>query len=219
MIESAVQYFEPVQEYKLNPANQSVRSGILKDVATQKWVDVKVVRDLTPSRVDSAEKIWKPERLHLSACRSSQGKQPEHAHWDWKGKTNPFWASQWRFTAVFFKETCEGLMAVRTKPRPSRLTKKPVLYVDFVEVAPWNSRDLTDTPRFSGVGTLLVIDGIKMSLDAGWKGRIGLSALSQAKGFYTRLGMIMIEEGDAEYGDLAYFEFDEQSVEKLIDQL
>lgn len=202
----------------MNSINPSVRPGILKDVVTQKWVDVKVVRDLAPSSVDSTEKAWKPERLHLSACRSSLGEQPEHAHWDWKGKTNPFWASQWRFTGVFLGENCEGLMAVRTKSKSSRLTKKPVLYVDFVEVAPWNSRNLTDTPRFSGVGTLLVTDAIRMSLDIGWKGRIGLSALSQAKGFYTRLGMIMIEEGDAEYGDLAYFEFDEQTAEKLTNQ-
>lgn len=208
----------PYRNVKLIPIKSSVRSGILKDVVTQKWVDVNVIRDLSPSRVDSVEKVWKPERLHLSACRSLQGKQPEHAHWDWKGKTNPFWASQWRFTGVFLGETCEGLMAVRTKSKASRLSKKPVLYVDFVEVAPWNSRDLTDTPRFSGVGTHLVTDAIKMSLDAGWKGRVGLSALSQAKGFYTRLGMIMIEEGDAEYGDLAYFEFDELTAQKLAEQ-
>lgn len=107
-------------------------------------------------------------------------------------------------------------MAVRPRQRAGRLVPGPVLYVDFIEVAPWNSRDLTDTPRLGGAGTQLVTEAVAMSIDLGWNGRVGLSALQQAKGFYTRLGMTVVDEGDPDYGELASFEFDEQAVRMLL---
>ena len=192
--------------------------GFLKNRATGAFIEVRVVRDIAIADVERAESSWRPERNRLSGERRDRGRVPEHAHWDWSNKINPAWAAQWRFVAIASDDQIEGMMAVRTKPRAGRLSPKmdSVLFVDFVEVAPWNSRDLTETPRYSGVGTLLVTEAVRISVELGLKGRIGLSALPQATGFYSRLGMILVESGDPEYGDLAYFEFDEPGSARLL---
>lgn len=112
----------------------------------------------------------------------------------------------------------QGLIAVLTKPRPSRLdpSSSPVLYVDYLEAAPWNLKDMTATPRFLGVGTRLIVEAVLLSREAGLSGRIGLHALPQAEDFYqTRCGMTRLGP-DESYYDLPYFEYTElQAIQKL----
>lgn len=108
-------------------------------------------------------------------------------------------------------------MALETKLRPSALDPTNwVVYVDFVEAAPWNRREPPDrnqhtiqSPRFTGVGTLLIAEAIRASMGRGANGRIGLHSLPAAEDFYasrckmTRLG------SDPNYHGLAYFEYPE----------
>jgi GNAT superfamily N-acetyltransferase len=179
-------------------------------------VQALVVRDLPAAEVDSVEKSWKPHRQRLAQARRAAGRHPEHAHWDWTGKTELDLVERWRFVAVRCDQSVEGLMAARTKPKAGRLAPGPILYVDFVEVAPWNSRTLTDTPRFQGVGALLIQEAVAISVEMGWDGRLGLSALPQAQGFYARLGMTLIDDADPDYSDLAYFEFEPSAAKMLL---
>jgi hypothetical protein len=188
----------------------------LKESSSGTWVEASVLRDITAKDITLAEKSWKPIRRKLAAARRAGGGHPEHAHWDWTGKTEPSWSGQWCFVAVKCGKSFEGLMAVRSKPRTRRTDAKPVLYVDFVEVAPWNSRNLTDTPRYSGVGSILIQEAVAVSLSWGWEGRVGLSSLPQAKGFYSQIGMRLVEKGDPDYGDLDYFEFDESDAKLFL---
>ncbi len=105
-------------------------------------------------------------------------------------------------------------MAVENFLRPSQLAPPSwVLYVDYVEVAPWNYRvpqnrgvAAVREPRFRGVGALLLGEAIRMSLGATAGGRVGLHSLPQAEDFYSHCGMKRIGP-DPNYYDLVYFEY------------
>jgi hypothetical protein len=61
--------------------------------------------------------------------------------------------------------------------------------VAFLATAPWNLRSVVATPRFAGVGTILLRAAVETSFDLGFKGRVGLLALRQAETFYERHDM------------------------------
>src|SRR5262249_3074962 len=97
---------------------------------------------------------------------------------------------------------------------------KPLVYVDYLEVAPWNWRipALGEEGRYKGIGSLFVREAAKLSLEEGFHGRIGLHALPQAEAFYesacgmTRLG------GDPRKQGLVYFEFSREQAKKFIEK-
>lgn len=99
-------------------------------------------------------------------------------------------------------------MAVETRLRRSALRPQDwVLYVDFIEVAPWNVPVQGRPPQFAGVGTLLIGEAVRMSMGQTANGRVGLHSLPQAEAFYaTTCGMARIGP-DAGYNDLVYFEY------------
>jgi hypothetical protein len=103
-------------------------------------------------------------------------------------------------------------MAVLSKPRKAELRADPgpILYVDYLETAPWNLKGLPQPPRFLGVGTVLIIEAVKLSEENGWRRRVGLHSLPQAERFYeTRCKMTRIG-CDPYYLNLTYFEYTEE---------
>ncbi|HVC95445.1 MAG TPA: hypothetical protein VND64_17240 [Pirellulales bacterium] len=109
-------------------------------------------------------------------------------------------------------------MALLTASRSARLSPRTrkVLYVDYLETAPWNLKLASAKPKFLGVGTVLIAEAVRLSLEAGWQGRIGLHSLPQAERFYEahckmrRIGL------DAKYYNLAYFEYTKEQAAKWL---
>jgi hypothetical protein len=89
----------------------------------------------------------------------------------------------------------------------------PLVYVDYLESAPWNVSSLMPKPRFRSVGTTLLRVAIQHGMTIGCEGRLGLHSLPQAESFYTHFGMTNCGADDAYYG-LTYFEIlPEQAIE------
>ncbi len=113
----------------------------------------------------------------------------------------------------------QGLMAVLRAPQRSRLSGEPLVYVDYLESAPWNLRIGSTPPRFMGVGTILIAEAVRISLDWGFEGRIGLHSLPQAETFYkSRCRMAELGQ-DVQYFDLTYFEFTTQQAMEWLDAI
>ena len=163
-----------------------------------------ITRHFPAARLAAVEAAWEPARRALAAALAAAGMPSEHSHWDWRNKFG-------RAGLVLYAVECEGevqgLMAVEARPRPAVLTPgESVLYVDYLESAPWNLKAPGHPKRFGTVGTALLLDAIAVSLDAGLGGRIGLHSLDQAAGFY-KSGCQMTGFGkDPGYYDLEYFE-------------
>ncbi len=66
-----------------------------------------------------------------------------------------------------------------------------LLYIDYLETAPWNYEPFVrpNFPRFRGAGGILMEEAVRLSVEMGLKGRVGLFSLSGAERFYERLGM------------------------------
>jgi hypothetical protein len=180
-----------------------VLTTLLRDLRTQPptVVDAEVVIDFPDSRFPDVEAAWDAERHQLVSA--------EHRHWDWLRKLgNP----DYRYVAVTLGTSVEGLMAVAKAPRPSRLTAGvQALYVEFIEVAPWNAPQHPNGRRFNWVGKSLLAAACRMSATAGFGGRVGLSSLPQAEGFYRTCGMT---ECGTSY-TLVYFEYTEADAATL----
>ncbi|WP_157469431.1 hypothetical protein [Gemmata sp. SH-PL17] len=180
------------------------------------YVPVTLTRGF-PATSDSLgviERQWERAREELAAELRAHGETLESAHWQWTDKAEPR-SRRHNLVTVECEGQIQGVMAVENLLRKSVLTPNAwVLYVDYVEVAPWNYRVPQDrnapavrVPRFTRVGTLLIGEAIRMSLGAAAGGRVGLHGLPQAEAFYVgRCGMTRIGP-DPNYQDLVYFEY------------
>lgn len=87
---------------------------------------------------------------------------------------------QWAYQWIFFFMTAGRR---RWCQQRSQLGL-PLVYVHYLEAAPWNLRELTPDPHFGGVGQVLLVEAMRLSLKRGWSGRIELHSLPQAVPFY-----------------------------------
>ncbi len=173
------------------------------------FVPATLVCDLPPSRLPEIEQVWAPARRAAADHLLTLGRPAEHAHWNWRNKASP---DRHRLVGVECAGGVQGLMAVLRKPRPAGIATAPgpVVYVDFIEVAPWNLKAGPTPPRYMGVGTVLIAEAIRSSREMGLGGRVGLHALPQAEDFYLRHCRMTRVGPDDHYYDLTYFEYTEQ---------
>jgi hypothetical protein len=157
--------------------------------------------------LDTIESQWAKARENAAGAGSGAGLAPlEHEHWDWRNKADRIEAGQAMLLAIECAGDVQGVMAVLRIPQLARLGEGSVVYVDYVETAPWNLKGFTTPPRFVGVGTLLIAEAVRLSLETGLYGRVGLHSLPQAEAFYTRCTMTRVGP-DPSYYDLTCFEF------------
>lgn len=166
------------------------------------------------------EAAWTPARIRLAAAMASAGERLESSHWDWRDKMWSAGQARHRLVAVECEGEVQGLMAVEVQPRPAVFPPAgPVLYVDYLEAAPWNLRRPVQRPRFLGTGTALIGEAVRQSLERGYGGRVGLHALPQAERFYAERCRMTPHGPDNRYYDLLYFEYREDAaIQWLFDQ-
>lgn len=150
----------------------------LEDRRSGQFVQAALVDAIESSHLDDFERLW----------RSYSGvRHEEHGHWDWRSKLAHF---SRQLSCQFFALECDGktqgMMIVNTMKR-CRLplqANKHLVYVEYLEAAPWNRRSVAGSPQYKGVGTVLIAAAIQLSIDEGNHGRLGLHALPQADTFY-----------------------------------
>lgn len=152
------------------------------------------------------ESVWGPARRSAVERLRNQGRAVDHGHWDWRNKAGRVRAGYYRLAGLWCDGGWQGLIAVVRAPRPSLLGGGPMLYVDYLETAPWNYRPFRAPPRYAAVGSHLIRWAVLTSLAEGFDGRIGLHSLEEAEGFYeNKVGMTRAGP-DPRYYNLVYFE-------------
>lgn len=170
---------------------------------------VSVVRGFPPDRLAEVERSWGPSRDQLADAMARVGQHLESWHWRWTRKDTTVRAGEHLLVSVECEGEVQGLMALRTELRAAVITPGQwVMYVDYIEAAPWNQRAPgVQEPRFLGVGTLLIGEAVRTAAGRSASCRVGLHALPQAEPFYTsRCGMTRIGP-DPGYHNLVYFEY------------
>jgi hypothetical protein len=169
-------------------------------------VSAELYRGLSARVLDEIETAWAAGREAASRDLIAAGLAPlEHDHWCWRNKAQSVEDGRHLLVAVACEGRWQGVMAVARLPRASRLGGDSVVYVDFLETAPWNLRLAAAAPRFKAVGLALLVDAVRMSVEAGLGVGVGLHSLPQAEPFYARCGMTRIGE-DPDYFGLPYYE-------------
>lgn len=91
--------------------------------------------------------------------------------------------------------------------------RPPLVYVNFLEVAPWN-RPSAPARQFSGLGPILLRIACDLSVQRGYEGRVGLHSVAAAETFYRRMGFRSFD-CPSEYNEL-YFELDASGARALL---
>jgi hypothetical protein len=115
----------------------------------------------------------------------------------------------------------QGLMIVCLTGKNARLDPdkgKPLVYVDFIETAPWNAKEFTNSPIYKGVGFRLIQAAARLSIDESFAGRVGLHSLAQASPFYINSCEMTSLGPDQNYGNLEYLELTAAKVAALLNK-
>jgi len=184
----------------------------LLDVATGDSVEAELRDAIEQAQLDDWHTKWQPALLAVLQELARKGvpmsQWPQSWHWNWAQKTARVQGllAFRGFSVAALGET-QGLAQVDlTKTcRESNQRGKPFVYLEYLEVAPWNRPKLGAAPRLRGVGSALITAAIALSEDEGFKGRLGLHSLPQADDFYRKIGMTDLGQ-DVAYQNLRYFE-------------
>lgn len=193
----------------------------------EKLVAVDFAEGLDDSHLDFIETAWSPllkRQYDLSMLEFFELPKAEQTaerwlemlgslsiqdqHWNWRSKCSLLSESGYRVFSLLTESEVEAAMVLRVGAASRDIAQQlPVVYVDYLAVAPWNRKPLQDPPRFRNLGTLMIGAAVELSRMLGYDGRCGLHSLPQAEGFYQRIGMrdLGVDHG---YHDLRYFEFD-----------
>lgn len=190
---------------------------------TGEYVDAALIDGVTKEEVHKAEQEWRPYMKDAVRQMEKEGRppksRPQHAHWDWNKKHKAI--ADLLAYQMFGVECCakmQGLMLLTTSGKFSRLEVQKgngLVYVAFVETAPWNSPIIVE-PIYSQVGTVLIAAAIDVSIELGFKGRIGLHALPQAEDWYANHCEMTDLGKDSGHQDLRYFEMTTEQSKKFL---
>jgi hypothetical protein len=175
-------------------------------------VDAVLHTELASRVLVETEKEWGPIRREAARKLQSEGRfkeVPQHFHWDWERKSQKLQLLAYRCCGIECAGKFQGLLMVVLAGKQARLDPdagKPLVYIDYLESAPWNLAMMVDTPRYGGIGPVLMRTAVQLSYEEGFHGRIGLHALPQSEEFYRDDCEMHGCGPDASYDDLPYYE-------------
>ncbi|MEQ5840139.1 GNAT family N-acetyltransferase [Paraburkholderia acidicola] len=187
---------------------------------TSEMVEASLVEDADLGVGVRADLAWSSMRSVSVANSPVTGSVPQHDHWEW-GKKMEYVQGLLSYTT--FSVECngdvQGLMMVKTADEFASLPTKPglpLVYIAYLQTAPWNWGPAATQPKYRGVGSALLLAAINMSLDLEFHGRIGLHSLAQSESWYLKQGMTKLGDSAKKNG-LTYFEMAEQSARQFAD--
>jgi len=197
----------------------------LVDVASGQGVGAELRDAIEEAQLADWQTQWQPALIKVLQELRGQGvpiaQWPQSWHWDWREKTSKV---QGFLAFPGFSVVCHGvtqglmLLDLRRAAREPSQAGKPLVYIDYLEVAPWNRPDLGQRPRLKGVGTALLTAAVALSEQEGYRGRIGLHSLPQSETFYReRCRMADLGPDDA-YQNLRYFEMTAENARSFLDE-
>lgn len=196
----------------------------LLDVASGEPVAAELWHVITEEQLADWEGEWVPELFRAMQRLRRAGVEralwPQSRHWDWRRKVAEL---QGMLANPGFGIVCGGLTqgmmivdAVKHRGRLDVQQGQHLVYVEFVENAPWNRAELFDPPRYRGVGSILIRAAVALSEELEFRGRIGLHSLPQANGFYANTCGMTDLGADPDYEGLRYFEMTPEDAQAFI---
>ena len=90
-------------------------------------------------------------------------------------------------------------------------TGRDLVYIELLASAPWNRPTHSEGAKYKGVGRVLIGTAIRLSIDQGFNGRIGLHSLATSGSWYKDV-LRLTDWGYDTVKGMQYFEMtDEQA--------
>lgn len=189
------------------------------ELSSRAFVGADLTDEVTMDHFIETQRDWRPIVLAATKSMVLRGvdpkQQPRHWHWNWENKEIQLKQFGVSFYGIEYGGQLQGLMKVDLAKHAARIptqTGEGLAYIDYLEVAPWNIREIASelgqAQRFGVVGVSLYAAAVKLSKDAGFDGRVGLHSLPHPKTeqFYqTRCRMLPLRRDKAKE-DLLYLE-------------
>jgi hypothetical protein len=169
------------------------------DNASASVVKAELYDEVTVDDFLETQREWRPYVQRAAAALARQGSMeliPQHLHWDWTSKTPQLDLLANSFVGLRVGSSLEGIMKLQLvgdfcQARLPEQKGQSLLYVDYLEAAPWNLKPLMDAlglqPRFNGIGSRLIRHAVEMSKEEGFSGRLGLHSLPLSENFYRNV--------------------------------
>jgi hypothetical protein len=177
------------------------------------------------SNLADVEQRWLPQiaerRKSISSPADLALANLQDAHWDWRKKVQERRAYlAYESFALECASVTQGLMLVETTHFGRLAAHKglELVYIEYLATAPWNRHGFTSEPLYKGVGQILLAVAVSLSVDLGFRGRIGLHSLPQSEEWYRTICRMTDLGIDKDYppGILHYFEFTEAQASSFI---
>lgn len=192
---------------------------------TEKFEQCHLYDAIADNNIDDIENHWRPAfKDRLSEIKENAefvAANLQDSHWKWREKTKERETRlDYMSFAIEAEEMTEGLMFINLTKQRSHISEQKgleLVYIDILATAPWNRHGFTDTPKYKGVGRLMMAAAVSASVDAGFKGRVGLHSLPQSEQWYRDVcSMSDVGLGIPSIEKLNYFEFTEQQAKDFI---
>lgn len=188
----------------------------------EEFVTASLLEGLKPADLLVIEREWGPIRSQvmqdLLGASVPRSEWPESLHWDWRNKERDLRLLASAGFGIVFESRWQGVMLTKAAPHVAQLGSdhgKPLIYIDYLEVAPWNWKipALSQEGEFKVLGSVLFWTAVKQSEEEGFHGRVGLHALPKAEPFYQKCGMTPLGRDPAKQ-NLLYFELSRDEAER-----
>jgi hypothetical protein len=190
-------------------------------------VNAEIFDEVTLAHFIETQSEWRPVVLAAARALSQQPNQatliPRHFHWDWTRKEAELKLLAVKFYAVAHTGKLQGIMKVETVAHTCMLSEqqgKPLVYIDYLESAPWNIKKLMaalgQPQRFGAVGSRLLEAAVLLSKEEEFHGRVALHSLPGSEGFYVNgCGMTPVGR-DPHKENLLWCEFTPEQAERYL---
>jgi len=186
--------------------------------------EAKLLDGIQQSQIDDWQRNWNPALpailRRLARQKVPASEWPQTWQWDWIDKIAAARGTDGiRWFSIVARGQTQGFapLDLRKTSREPGAFGEPLVYVHYLEVAPWNWTEFGVTPRFRGTGLALMMAATATSIEAGFKGRLGLHSLPQADSYYRKIGMTDLGR-DPIYQNLRYFEMTSEQARTLLEQ-
>lgn len=183
--------------------------------STPEPVEAELLEGMKPTDLILVEREWATERSlvmqELLRRHVPRGDWPQSIHWDWSRKAAELDLLEATGIGVVYQQRWQGVMLTKTASHVCQVGPdrgKPLVYIDYLEVAPWNWRlpEIDRDGEYRGVGSVLFWRAVKQSDEEGFRGRVGLHSLPQAERFYEKGCRMTPVARDPNKHNLLYFE-------------
>jgi len=145
------------------------------------FVEATLLDGVAPPDLLVVEAEWVSERSlvlqELLSAGVPRPKWPQSLGWDWRRKAPQLKLLESAGFGVVSEQQWQGLMLTKSASHVSYLGAdkgKPLIYIDFLEIAPWNwpIPEISRSGKFRGIGSTLFWSAVAQSDREGFHGRV-----------------------------------------------